>query len=116
MDKTITYIPISFEAAVQRKLLLKEYINGKSIMVEVVAVSKSLDEYDVVVDFRELELALDEQLLLLCGALSYDSDVKEVLAVALKLAENMASKVPVFAKIAEVSFVYDCGRRVSLRP
>jgi hypothetical protein len=121
MDESILSAPLYFEAAVQRKLLLKDSLVGghtddDEITVEVVVTSERLDVYDVVIDFRELETAIDEQLLLFHGNLPDNFDVSAMLVVAAKLVKDITPMVPVCAKIMEISFIYSCGRRIRCVP
>jgi hypothetical protein len=121
MNESILSAPLYFEAAVQRKLLLAGVPSGsclddKEIIVEVIAASERLNRYDVVVDFRELEAALDEQLILLQDNLPNNFGIRDMLLVASRLAEKIEPIMPALSKIMEISFIYNCGRRISLRP
>jgi hypothetical protein len=122
MDKTSLSATIYFEAAVKRQLVLArgvadEYFGEvRKMTVEVVVASEKLDQYDVVVDFRDLEMALDEQLKPMHDSLSNDVGVGDILKVASKLANKLSFIVPKSSKVKEINFIDNNGRRVSLHP
>ena len=121
MSEPILSTPLCFEAAVQRQLVLACGLNGeltghREIIVEVIAASKALDLYDVVVDFRELEAMLDEQLRPLQGNLPENFGVRDLLQIASNIARNLAPRVPALSKITEINFIDNLGRCVSLHP
>lgn len=106
-----------FQAAVERPLSVvfqtPEGFEGHDYKVEIIAERQGLDAYDVVVDFRDLEAALDA-----CLA-PMDRRVAEVaspLALAELLAGRLAGAVPPPARLAEVALTDGRGRRVSVRP
>lgn len=112
---------LCFEAAVQRQLALARDLTGcqnddHKITVEVVVTSAELDIHDVVVDFRELEAALDEQLAPFQGKLSSELGVGDMIWLTSRLANELESRVPTLTKITEISFISPRGRRTSLRP
>ena len=107
--------PLRFEAAVQRPLSVVYRSagggwEGHDYTVEVIAARLGLDGFDVVVDFRDLEAALDAILAPVQGRLLED------LGLAGRLAEELAPRVPAPARIQEVALTDGRGRRLALRP
>jgi len=84
--------------------------------VEVITARGGLDGFDVVVDFRDLEAALDALLAPLQGRLLADLGLRDPLELAQRLAAQLAPKVPAPARLVEVAFTDGRGRRLSLRP
>jgi 6-pyruvoyl-tetrahydropterin synthase len=112
--------PLRFEAAVQRHLSVVYRSagggwEGHDYVVEVIAARQGLDGYDVVVDFRDLEAALDALLAPLQGRLLADLGLRDPLELAHRLAAELAPKVPAPARLAEVAFTDGRGRRLALR-
>ena len=110
-----------FEAAVERPLsvvfrTMDGRWEGHDYTVEVVAARQGLDGCDVVVDFRDLEAALDRLLAPLQGRLLSDLGLKDPLDLALKLAKDLAPKVPAPAHIQEIALTDGRGRRMSVKP
>ncbi len=112
--------PLHFEAAVTRPLSVVfrrgEAWEGHDYTVEVVAERQGLDDFDVVVDFRDLEAALDRALVPLQGRLLADLGLDGPLALAGKLAAELAAHVPAPARLAEVALTDGRGRRLAVRP
>jgi 6-pyruvoyl-tetrahydropterin synthase len=121
MDETAPSLPLRFEAAVQRHLSVVYRSaggawEGHDFVVEVVAARQGLDGFDVVVDFRELEAALDALLAPLQGRLLADLGIDDPQALARRLAGELGPKVPAPARLVEVSLTDGRGRRLALRP
>lgn len=113
--------PLLFEAAVQRPLSVVWRApdgawEGHDFTVEVIAVRRGLDGYDVVMDFRDLEAALDALLAPLQGRLLADLGFRDPLELARQLATALAPRVPAPARLAEVALTDGRGRRLALRP
>ncbi len=109
-----------FEAAVTRPLSVVfrhgEAWEGHDYTVEVVAERQGLDGFDVVVDFRDLEAALDRALAPLQGRLLSDLGLEGPLALARRLAADLAPFAPAPARLAEVALTDGQGRRLAVRP
>ncbi len=109
-----------FEAAVTRPLSVVfrrgEAWEGHDYTVEVVAARQGLDPFDVVVDFRDLEAALDRALAPLQGRLLADVGLADPLALATRLAADLAPFVPAPARLAEVALTDGRGRRLAVHP
>lgn len=88
---------------------------GHDFLVEVIATRQGLDGFDVVVDFRDLEAALDALLAPLQGQLLADLGLRDPLDLARRLALELAPKVPAPARLAEVALTDGRGRRLALR-
>lgn len=112
--------PLIFEAAVTRPLSVVfragEAWEGHDYTVEVVAERQGLDRFDVVVDFRDLEAALDRSLAPLQGKLLSDLSLDGPLALATRLAAELAPFVPPPARLREVALTDGRGRRMAVRP
>lgn len=110
--------PLSFEAAVARPLSVVfragEAWEGHDYTVEVVAQRRGLDGFDVVVDFRELEAALDRSLAPLQGRLLSDLGLDGPLALAQRLMAELAPFVPAPARLKEVALTDGRGRRLAV--
>ena len=89
---------------------------GHDFTVEVITARQGLDPYDVVMDFRELEAALDALLEPMQGRLLSDLGLQDPLGLARTLAQALSPKVPSPARLAEVALTDGRGRRLSLRP
>ena len=111
---------LSFEAAVTRPLSVVfrrgDHWEGHDYTVEVVAARQGLDAFDVVVDFRDLEAALDRILAPLQGRLLADLDLDGPLALARRLLTDLAPFVPAPAHLKEVALTDGRGRRLAVRP
>ena len=119
MEQPATELPLRFEAAVQRQLSVVYRSaggawEGHDFTVEVIASRLGLDSFDVVVDFRELEAALDALLAPLQGRLLGDLGLADPLALARHLATALAPMGPGPARLAEVSLTAGRGRRLTL--
>lgn len=111
--------PLHFEAAVTRPLSVVfragEAWEGHDYTVEVVAARQGLDGFDVVVDFRDLEAALDRSLAPLQGRLLSDLGLSGPLALAQRLIADLAPFVPAPARLQEVALTDGRGRRMAVR-
>jgi len=121
MDDLRNPSPFRFEAAVQRQLSVvyrsaEGGWEGHDFTVEVIAARQGLDGYDVVVDFRALEAALDALLAPLQGRLLADLGLRGPLDLARRLALELAPQVPEPARLTEVALTDGRGRRLALRP
>ncbi|MCM2250058.1 MAG: 6-carboxytetrahydropterin synthase [Geothrix sp.] len=110
--------PLHFEAAVTRPLSVVfrvgEAWEGHDYTVEVVAARQGLDGFDVVVDFRDLEAALDRSLAPLQGKLLSDLGLDGPLALARRLLAELAPFVPAPARLREVALTDGTGRRMAV--
>ena len=111
--------PLQFEAAVTRPLSVVfrqgEAWVGHDYTVEVVASRQGLDGFDVVVDFRDLEAALDRSLAPLQGRLLSELGLVGPLALAQRLLAELAPHVPAPARLQEVALSDGTGRRMTVR-
>lgn len=112
---------LHFEAAVERPLSVVFRTadgrwEGHDYRVEVITARQGLDGYDVVMDFRDLEAAMDALLAPLQGALLSDHGLQGPVDLAQRLAVDLAPKVPAPAHLAEVALTDGRGRRIALRP
>lgn len=110
-----------FEAAVERPLSVvfqrpDGVWEGHDYRVEVVTARQGLDGFDVVMDFRDLEADLDRLLAPLQGRLLSDLGLSGPLALAERLAAELAPKVPEPAFLREVALTDGQGRRLALAP
>ncbi|WP_243303598.1 hypothetical protein [Geothrix oryzisoli] len=112
--------PLIFEAAVTRPLSVVfragEAWEGHDYTVEVVAARPGLDGYDVVVDFRDLEAALDRSLAPLQGKLLTDLGLDGPLALAQRLLAELTPFVPTPARLKEIALTDGRGRRLAVHP
>lgn len=112
--------PLHFEAAVTRSLAVVfrrgEAWEGHDYTVEVVAEREGLDGFDVVVDFRDLEAALDRALAPLQGRLLSDLGLEGPLDLAQRLLADLSPFVPAPARLKEVALTDGRGRRMSVQP
>ena len=110
--------PLHFEAAVTRPLSVVfrtgETWEGHDYTVEVVAARQGLDSFDVVVDFRDLEAALDRSLAPLQGRLLSDLGLDGPLALAQRLLAELTPFVPAPARLKEVALTDGTGRRMAV--
>jgi len=111
--------PLHFEAAVTRPLSVVfktgEVWEGHDYTVEVVTARRGLDAFDVVVDFRDLEAALDRSLAPLQGRLLSELGLDGPLALARRLLAELAPFVPAPARLKEVALTDGTGRRLSVQ-
>lgn len=112
---------LRFEAAVERPLSVVFRApdgrwEGHDYRVEVITARTGLDGFDVVVDFRDLEAALDALLAPLRGRLLEDLGLAGPLALARHLAAHLATTVPPPARLVEVALTDGQGRRLAYRP
>lgn len=110
--------PLHFEAAVTRPLSVVFRLGGRweghDYAVEVIAARQGLDCFDVVVDFRELEAALERSLAPLQGCLLSDLGLDSPLALAQRLLTELAPFVPAPAHLKEVALTDGTGRRLAV--
>ncbi|HEX7552721.1 MAG TPA: 6-carboxytetrahydropterin synthase [Geothrix sp.] len=111
--------PLHFEAAVSRPLSvvfkIGETWEGHDYTVEVVTARQGLDAFDVVVDFRDLEAALDRSLAPLQGRLLSELGLDGPLALAQRLLAELAPFVTAPARLKEVALTDGTGRRMAVR-
>jgi 6-pyruvoyl-tetrahydropterin synthase len=112
---------LHFEAAVERPLSVVFRAadgrwEGHDYRVEVIAGRQGLDGFDVVVDFRDLEAALDALLEPLRGRMLADLGLQGPMALARMLASELARQVPAPARLLEVALTDGQGRRLAYRP
>ena len=110
-----------FQAAVERGLSVVfrapgQNWSGHDYRVEVVVEAQELDAFDVVMDFRELEAALDALLAPLDACCLDTPDLHAPADLARYLLTALAPKVPPPARLAEISLTDGRGRRLVLRP
>lgn len=110
----------AFEAAVERPLSVvfrrgDGAWEGHDYLVEVVAGRPGLDAMDVVVDFRELEAALDALLAPLQGKLLSDLGLDGPRALAERLAAALAPTLAAPATLVSIALTDGRGRRLALR-
>lgn len=110
----------AFEAAVERPLSVvfrraDGTWEGHDYLVEVVAGRNGLDAMDVVVDFRDLEAALDGRLAPMQGRLLSDLGLDGPLALAEKLARDLAPTLQAPARLVSVSLTDGRGRRLAVK-
>lgn len=110
----------AFEAAVERPLSVvfrraDGAWEGHDYLVEVVAGRSGLDAMDVVVDFRNLEAALDGLLAPMQGRLLSDLGLDGPLALAEKLARDLAPTLHAPARLVSIALIDGRGRRLALR-
>jgi 6-pyruvoyl-tetrahydropterin synthase len=111
---------LHYQAAVERPLSVVFQTpagawEGHDYRVEVVTERQGLDAVDVVVDFRDLEAALDGWLAPLRGRLLSDHGIQGPEALARRLLEELAPLVPAPARIVEVALTDGRGCRLSVR-
>ncbi len=112
---------LSFDAAVERPLSVVFQTSdggweGHDYTVEVVTSRQGLDAFDVVMDFRELEVVMDRTLAPLQGKLLSELGLVGPLELARKLADELAPHVPSPARLTEVALTDGRGRRIAVRP
>lgn len=110
--------PLQFEAAVTRPLSVvfrvEDRWEGHDYTVEVVTTRTGLDGFDVVMDFRELETALDRSLAPLQGRLLSELGLAGPLALAQRLHTELSPFVPPPARLKEVALTDGTGRRLTV--
>lgn len=109
-----------FEAAVERPLSVvfrraDGAWEGHDYLVEVVAGRQGLDGMDVVVDFRDLEAALDGLLAPMQGKLLSDLGLAGPLALAERLRDQLAPVLPAPARLVSVALTDGRGRRLAVK-
>jgi len=111
--------PLHFEAAVTRPLSVVfrsgDAWEGHDYTVEVVTARQGLDGFDVVVDFRDLEAALDRSLAPLQRRLLSDQGLDGPLSLAQRLLAELTPFVPSPARLKEVALTDGTGRRLAVR-
>jgi 6-pyruvoyl-tetrahydropterin synthase len=112
---------LQFQAAVERPLSVvfrtpEGAWEGHDYKVEVVTARQGLDAVDVVMDFRDLEAALDAWLAPLHGRLLSEAGLQGPADLAQRLLEELAPKVPAPARIVEVALIDGRGYRLSIQP
>jgi hypothetical protein len=112
---------LHFQAAVERPLsvVFRSPVGaweGHDYRVEVVTERSGLDAMDVVMDFRELEAALDSWLAPLNGRLLSDAGLLGPVDLAQRLLEELGAKVPAPARLMEVALTDGRGHRISVKP
>ena len=109
---------LTFEAAVARPLSVVfrsgEGWEGHDYTVEVVTARRGLDAFGVVVDFRDLEAALDRALAPLQGRLLSDLGLGGPWDLAQRLLADLAPFVPAPAVLREVALTDGTGRRLAV--
>ena len=110
-----------FEAAVERPLSVvfrsgDGAWEGHDYLVEVVTTRQGLDGFDVVMDFRDLEAAMDRVLAPFQGRLLSDLGLAGPRDLAQKLLDDLGPHVPEPARISEVALTDGRGRRLAIRP
>lgn len=110
---------LHFEAAVTRPLSVAfrtaDRWEGHDYTVEVITIRQGLDGFDVVVDFRDLEAALDRSLAPLQGKLLSDVGLAGPLALAQRLAAELSPFVAAPARLREVALTDGRGRRLAVQ-
>lgn len=89
---------------------------GHDYRVEVVTERIGLDAMDVVMDFRDLEAALDRWLAPLEGCLLPEAGIESPAALAQRLLDALTPQVPAPARVVEVTLTDGRGYRVSVHP
>ena len=112
--------PHRFQAAVERRLSLVFQTpdgrwEGHDYRVTVVTERTGLNELDVVMDFRELEAALNSALDPMRGYSLGELGMNEPLDVAKRIAGTLAPSIAPPARLAAVSLQDGTGRRITLQ-
>jgi hypothetical protein len=89
---------------------------GHDYRVEIVVARTGLDGFDVVMDFRNLEVQLDRILAPLQGRLLSELGLAGPQQLAARLASELAPVVPDPAQLEEVALTDGTGRRLAWRP
>ena len=111
---------LRFQAAVERPLSVVFRTpagawEGHDYRVEVVTERKGLDAMDVVMDFRELEAALDKWLAPLHGQLLSEVGLRGPVDLAQRILEELTPKVPAPARLVEVALIDGRGYRICVK-
>ncbi len=109
-----------FQAAVERPLSVVFRAadgswEGHDYRVEVVTERKGLDALDVVMDFRDLEAALDRRRAPLRGRLLSEAGLGGPADLARRLLEELAPGVPAPARLVEVALTDGRGCRIAAK-
>jgi hypothetical protein len=112
---------LHFQAAVERPLSVVFRTPsgawvGHDYRVEVVTERQGLDGLEVVMDFRELEAALDHWLAPLSGQLLSEAGLDGPVDLAQRLLAELSPKVPAPARLVEVALIDGRGHRIAVRP
>lgn len=112
---------LHFEAAVERPLSVVFRATdgtweGHDYKVEVITARQGLDGFDVVMDFRDLEAAMDRLLAPMQGKLLSDLELSGPLALAERIARELSPLVPAPARLQEVALTDGRARRLAVRP
>jgi hypothetical protein len=112
--------PLIFQAAVERPLsVVFQDVHGDWIghdyRVEVVTEREGLDAFDVVMDFRDLEGALEGLLTPLDHRLLSGMGLEDPLALARRLFADLSPTVPPPARLVEVALRDGRGGRLAVR-
>jgi 6-pyruvoyl-tetrahydropterin synthase len=112
--------PYYFQAAVEQTLSLvfqdqDGRWEGHDYCVTVITERPSLNEHDVVMDFRALDAALDSVLEPLRGHSLSELGMGGPIDVAKKIAEAIAPTIELPVKLAAVSLQDGTGRRITLQ-
>lgn len=107
-----------FQAAVERPLsVVFQHSDGTweghDYQVEVLAERQGLDSFDVVVDFRKLEAALDGLLAPLNGRLLSELGLPDPVALAQKLLQELTPTLRPPARLVSVALTDGQGRRIA---
>ena len=110
-----------FSAAVERPLSVvfrraDGAWEGHDYRVEVVVARAGLDDFDVVMDFRDLETQLDRILAPCQGRLLADLGLEGPRQLAARIAAELGPVVPDPVRLEEVALTDGTGRRLALRP
>lgn len=109
-----------FQAAVERPLSMvfrksDGTWEGHDYRVEAVVERPGLDAFDVVMDFRDLEAALDARLAPMAGRLLADLGMKDPSELAARLFRDLSSHVPAPAHLTEITLTDGTGRKIGVR-
>jgi 6-pyruvoyl-tetrahydropterin synthase len=110
---------LRFQAAVERPLSVVFRApdgrwEGHDYRVEVITERRGLDAFDVVMDFRDLETALDTLLQPLGGRLLSELGLSGPQDLAERILAELAPRVPVGVHLASVALTDGRGRRFTL--
>ena len=111
---------LQFQAAVERPLSVvfrgaDGRWEGHDYKVEAITERTGLDAFDVVVDFRDLEAALDALLAPLGGRLLAELGLNGPADLAQALLRDLAATVSPPARLMEVALTDGRGRRIAAR-
>lgn len=110
---------LHFQAAVERPLSVvfrraDGAWEGHDYRVEVITERAGLNTFDVVMDFRVLEAALDAWLGPLNGRMLQDAGISGPPELAQRTLAELAPKVPPPARLVEVALTDGQGRRLAV--